>query len=92
MRRNQRTAAIDYRFAVGFESVGRVVQLNVEKYLQEKIGRSIQNKFHARIIDRAPAFHEAAAENAFVVFIEFLPVTHDVAVIAELKQAWRLGQ
>src|SRR5262249_12147287 len=81
MRRNQRTAAIDYSFAVGFESVGRVVQLNVEKYPQEKIGRSIQNQFHARIIDCATAFHEAAAENAFVAFIEFLPVANHIATI-----------
>src|SRR5260370_23211437 len=33
MRRNQRTAAIDYEFAVGFEGVRGVVQSNMEKYL-----------------------------------------------------------
>ncbi len=62
MRRNQRTATIDYSFAVGFESVGRVVEAYAKEHLYEIVGQS------------------------------FLPVTHDVAVIAELKQAWRLGQ
>src|SRR5882724_1311192 len=81
MGRNQRTAAIDYSLAVRFEGVGGVVQSDVEKYLQEKIGAAIQNPFQARIIDHAPAFHETAAKNALVAFIELLPVTDDITTI-----------
>src|SRR5215470_9537375 len=81
MWRNQRTAAINYSFAVRLESVCGVVQSDAEKYLQEKIGHSIQNQFHPRIIDHASAFHKTAAKNTFVAFIEFLPVTDDIAAI-----------
>jgi len=45
MGRNQRTAAVDYGLAVRFEGVGGVVQSDVEKYLQEKIGAAIQINF-----------------------------------------------
>ena len=42
MRRDQRTATVDRRFAVGFECVGRVVQPDIEKDSEEEIGQAIQ--------------------------------------------------
>ena len=46
MRRNQRTAAIDYSFLVGFESVGRVVEAYAKEHLYEIVGQSVEKQFH----------------------------------------------
>src|SRR5881396_3868095 len=46
MRRNQWTAAIDYSFAVGFESVGRVVEAYAKEHLYEIVGQSVEKQFH----------------------------------------------
>lgn len=73
--------AVDDFFAVGFEGVGGVVKAVAEEESHEGVGQAVHEKFDRRVIDGAAAFHEAAAEDAVVAFVEFFPVTDDVAAV-----------
>ena len=53
----------------------------VEEAAYEGVGQTIHEEFDGRVVDGATAFHEAAAEDAVVAFVELLPVADDVAAV-----------
>ncbi len=73
--------AVDDFFAVGFEGVGGVVEAVAEEEAHEGVGQAVHEELDGRVIDGAAALHEAAAEDAVVAFVEFFPVTDDVAAV-----------
>jgi len=81
MGRNEGAAPVDHRFSVRFESVGRIVQTDVEKELQEFVSQAVQEKLCPRIIDCPAPFNESASENAVPTIIEFFPIVYDVPAI-----------
>src|SRR5262245_19274683 len=81
MRCDEGLAAVDNLFAISFERICRVVQADAKQNFDEVISQPIEKQLHLRIINRTATAHEAAAKNAIVPFIEFLPIPHNVAAI-----------
>ena len=81
MRREDRSHSVDHFLTVGFEGIRRVVQPMAENKPHEEICQAIDEKFDLRVVDHAPATHEAAAEHAVVALVKFLPIAHDIARI-----------
>ena len=81
MRRNEWPAAIDCDFPIGFERIGRVVELDVKEKAQKSVGRSVYQQLQLRIIDDRAATHKSASENAIESFVQFFPITNHVAAV-----------
>src|SRR5690348_10213127 len=81
MRRNERTTALDGFPAVGLKSVGGIVEVNAENEFEEEVGHAVDHEFYPRIINNTAAFDEAAAENAIVALVQFLPIAHNVPAV-----------
>ena len=64
MRREQGPAALDDSAAIGLESVGGVVERDVEADADKEIGEAIDPELQARVVDDLAAFDETAAEDA----------------------------
>ncbi len=84
VRGEDRPDAADDFFAVGFEGVGRVVESVAEEEAHEGIGQAVHEELDRRIVDGAASLHEAAAEDAVVALIKFLPVTDDIPAVVAL--------
>jgi hypothetical protein len=81
MGSNEGTASIDHRFAVRFEGVGRIVQTDIEKELQEFVRQAVQDELCPRVIDRPATFNESTPEDAVPTFIELFPIVYDIPAI-----------
>ena len=68
MRGEDRAHALDHLLTVDLEGIRRVVQPMAEKKAHEEICQAIDEKFDPRVVDHAPATHEAAAEHAVRAF------------------------
>ena len=84
MGRNQRPAPIDGGFPISFERVGCVVELNVEDQLQKPICKPVYPELQPGIIDDATTFQESAAKYTVPPFVEFLPISNDIAAVVGL--------
>ena len=69
MRRQQRMTPVDHRAPIGLECVGRVVERNHEKRLDEKVGAPVDEELEARVIDHLPALDETTAKGALIAFV-----------------------
>src|SRR5581483_5299530 len=78
MRREQRPAAIDDRTAIGFESIGCIIERDVKEHLDEKVGQAVDEKFQPGIINDVPSADKAAAKNAFPALVQQAPVTDGI--------------
>src|SRR5687768_10801438 len=81
MRRKERAATIDDGLAIGFKSIGRVVESNVKEQAQKTIGQTVNPELHRRIIDNAAALDKAAPKDAVITFGELFPVAHHIPTI-----------
>src|SRR6266403_3816904 len=81
MWRDKGAAPVDYYFAVGFESVCGVIQLDAEKKAQEIVGDPIDEQLNPRIIDDTAALYKTTAKNAVVTLVQLLPIKNHITAI-----------
>ena len=73
--------AVDDFAAVGFEGVRGVVEAVAEEEADEKVRGAVESELEGRVVDHASVLKEAATENAVVPFVEFFPITDDIAAV-----------
>jgi len=84
MRCDQRSAAIDGGPPIRLEGVREIIVFNSKQALEELVGKTIQEQLNPRVVDHSSTFHEAAAEDAIITFVQELPIAHHVPAIVRL--------